>query len=314
MGLRFDGRVAIITGAGGTPSLGRSYARLLARLGGRVLVNDLGVGPDGQGTAPADAERVAAEIRAEGGEAIADTGSVSTEEAARAIVRSALDRWGRVDILINNAGVLSFGLFDELSPADIRRMVEVHLLGTIWMCRAVWPHMREADYGRIVNTTSPGMLGSAYGSVYGAVKAGVYGLTRTLAIEGTRDGIRANALAPFAATVAWDVVGTPGKQELDSGFIAAMHPDNIAPIAAFLAHSACPFSGKNITAEPGHVSETYYRQTTGYSAPEITLDGLNANWRRVVNRHESHDIDDPGEAGFRVGDPAPARAAGPAHA
>lgn len=312
MSLGFDGQVAIVTGAGGTPGLGHSYARLLARLGARVVVNDLGVGPDGRGTAAADAERVAKEIRAAGGDAVADTGSVSTEEGAHAIVRTALDRWGRVDVLVNNAGVLRFGLLGDLSPVDIRAMVDVHLFGAIWMCRAVWPHMRESGYGRIVNTTSPGMLGSGYGSIYGAVKSGIYGLTRSLAIEGAPHGIRVNALAPLAATVAWQVVETPGGSEQPIGGAAdALHPDTIAPVAAFLAHAECPFSGKNIVAEPGHVSEIHYSQTEGYHAAGVTLDDLYANWRSAVSRRGSEAVPDPDKTNLWVGGTPPVRTGQP---
>ncbi|CBG68550.1 putative PROBABLE SHORT-CHAIN TYPE DEHYDROGENASE/REDUCTASE [Streptomyces scabiei 87.22] len=193
-------------------------------------------------------------------------------------------------------------------------MVDVHLLGTIWMCRAVWPHMRDAGYGRIVNTTSPGMLGSGYGSVYGAVKAGSYGLTRSLAIEGDPFGIRANALAPLAATIAWDVVQAPGKEAMDGPVAQDMSPDLIAPTAALLAHRVCPFSGKNITADPGRVSETYYRQTAGYAKVAPTIEELNDSLRQVVDRSDAHDIGDPAEAATWVGGPPPVPSAGAARA
>lgn len=299
-GIRFDGQVVIVTGAGGNPSLGRSYAQLLARLGARVVVNDLGVGPDGMGTISAHAERVVDEIRAEGGEAIADAHSVSTEEGAQAIVRTALDEWGRVDALINNAGVARFVAFDELSSADIRTMVDVHLMGTIWMCRAVWPHMGKAGYGRIVNTVSGAMFGAGYGSIYGAAKAGIYGLTRTLAIEGERNGIRVNALQPGATTVSWHVqgFGDPPPE-----MAAKRTPEGVAPSAAFLAHEACSFSGKTITSEEGRLFETYYSQTTGYENPQMTIDDVSADWDRVVDRLGSHELGDPTESGFWLGIP-----------
>ena len=149
--------------------------------------------------------------------------------------------------------------------------------------------MRDAGYGRIVNTTSPGMLGSGYGSVYSAVKAGSYGLTRSLAIEGDPFGIRANALAPLAATIAWDVVQAPGKEAMDGPVAQDMSPDLIAPTAALLAHRVCPFSGKNITADPGRVSETYYRQTarppgTPGRADDRGTQRLTAPGRRSIRR------------------------------
>ena len=173
-----------MTGAGGQPpSLGRSrHANLLAGRGAKVVVNDLGVGPDGRGILRSNAEQVVDEIRAAGGEAVADAHSVADEAGAREIVQTALDTWGRLDILVNNAGIAHIAHFDEISSADIRKVIDVHLMGTLWMCRAAWPFMRDAGYGRIVNTTSGGVFGQE--SIYGTAKAGIFGLTRGLAIEG----------------------------------------------------------------------------------------------------------------------------------
>jgi NAD(P)-dependent dehydrogenase (short-subunit alcohol dehydrogenase family) len=182
--LRFDGEVAIVTGAGSNPSLGRSYALALAARGAKVVVNDLGVGPDGTGRLAAKAESVAKEIVDAGGEAIADTHSVAEEDSARAIVQTALDAWGRVDILVNNAGVAILAEFGEISSTDLRRVLDVHLYGNVWMCRAVWPQMREAGYGRIINITSGALGGIRYTTIYGAAKGGILSLTRGLAVEG----------------------------------------------------------------------------------------------------------------------------------
>ena len=144
--LRFDGQVAIVTGAGSTPGLGRSYAKLLAARGAKVVVNDLGVGPDGSSAVPAKAAAVVEEIKHARGEAVADTHSVASEDGAQAIVETALKTYGRVDILVNNAGVVEFALFDEFSTRDIDKLIETHVYGAIWMCRAVWPHMKAARY------------------------------------------------------------------------------------------------------------------------------------------------------------------------
>jgi NAD(P)-dependent dehydrogenase (short-subunit alcohol dehydrogenase family) len=179
MQLRFDERVAIVTGAGGNPGLGRSYALALAERGARVVVNDVGGGPDGRGIAPVDPQKVVDEIVALGGEAVADRNSVAEVDSARAIVQTALDAWGRVDILINNAGVNIPALFSEIDSRDIERTIAVHLLGTIWMCRAAWPAMSGQGYGRIVNISSGTALGQRYLAVYGAAKGGVLGLTRS---------------------------------------------------------------------------------------------------------------------------------------
>jgi NAD(P)-dependent dehydrogenase (short-subunit alcohol dehydrogenase family) len=164
--LRFEGRVAIVTGAGGNPGLGRSYALLLAERGAKVVVNDLGVGPDGRGVVKAHADRVVKEIVDAGGEAIANTDSVSERDSAEGIVAAALDAWGQVDILINNAGVANVSLFSEISENDIHRVIDAHVMGNLWMCRAVWPHMTEAGYGRILNITSYAALGLKYNVVF----------------------------------------------------------------------------------------------------------------------------------------------------
>src|SRR5262249_19530081 len=199
--MRFDRRVAIVTGAGGNPSLGRAYARLLALRGARVVVNDVGSGVGLPGCSDnAAAEAVVKEILDDGGEAVANTNSVATEASAKAVVQTAIDAFGRVDILVNNAGVCIFAPLDEISADDIRLTVDVHVLGTIWMSRAVWPHMRAARYGRIVNITSGAMNGLRLLTVYGAAKGGIFSFTRTLAIEGADHNIRANSLSPAAGT------------------------------------------------------------------------------------------------------------------
>ena len=292
MSLRFDQQVVIVTGAGGNPGLGRSHAMLLAKLGARVVVNDLGVGPDGRGASVAKAERVVEEILAAGGEAIADTHSVSDELGAQAIVETALTRWGRVDALINNAGIVEFALFEEFTARDIERMLQVHLLGTIWTCRAVWGHMKAAGYGRIVNTISGSLLGGQYGSIYGAAKAGIYGLTRSLAVEGAALGIQVNALAPGATTMASYVLESG---EPDPQLVARTSPDLVAPAAAFLCHKACPWNGKNIFSGGGQVFETYYARTAGYQNPAMSIDDLHAHSALVVDHAGSRDIGDPCE-------------------
>ena len=172
--LRFDGRVAVVTGAGGNPGLGRSYAMLLAARGAKVVVNDLAVGPDGRGAIGTGPEQVVAEIRASGGEAVANTDSVADRDGANRIGQTALDTWGRLDIVINNAGIALFALFDEISDHDIDRVVRVHLMGHIWTCRAAWPHMKSNQYGRLVNiSSSVAVKGMTHQSVYSAAKLGV---------------------------------------------------------------------------------------------------------------------------------------------
>jgi NAD(P)-dependent dehydrogenase (short-subunit alcohol dehydrogenase family) len=220
--LRFDGKVAIVTGAGGSANLGRAHARLLAARGAKVVVNDLGVGPNGRSTHPADARSVAAEIVAVGGEAIADLHSVAEEESAVAIVQAALNEWGRIDILINNAGVGLHARFPEATSRDIRRAIDVHLMGSIWMCRAAWPHMVKAGYGRIVNTVSAAMFGMEATTVYGAAKFGIYGLTRGLAAEGlASDGQRVKSGRRDQFHGSWsDIQGSGDDQDVLRAFSA----------------------------------------------------------------------------------------------
>jgi NAD(P)-dependent dehydrogenase (short-subunit alcohol dehydrogenase family) len=194
--LRFDGRTAVVTGAGGNPSLGRAHALLLAERGANVIVNDIGRLPAALGyPGEASAEAVAAEIRSLGGNAIADTNSVETEAGAAAIVSTALDAFGSVDILINNAGICRVVSFEDMTPADFRQTIEVNFMGTVWTCRAAWKHMKAKRYGRIVNISSGSMAGFAWQTAYAASKAAVFSFTRSLAAEGAEHGIKARLRA-----------------------------------------------------------------------------------------------------------------------
>jgi NAD(P)-dependent dehydrogenase (short-subunit alcohol dehydrogenase family) len=277
--LRFDGQVAIVTGAGGRPSLGRSYAHLLAARGANVVVNDILL-DDGEKVPRA--ELIAEEIIGLGGQAVADTHSVADEEGANAVVQTALEAWGKVDILINNAGVIAMAPFETVTSNDIRLMVDVHLLGTIWMCRAAWPTMRAANYGRIVNTTSNSMWGYANLAVYGAVKAGVFSLSRGLAVEGAPADIKVNALGPSAGTEAVTRLIEPSTW-LDNS-MASRTPDQVAPVAAYLAHRECPVSGKYLEAAAGRVSEVFLGETAGYENSALTVEDVRDNFDSILDR------------------------------
>ena len=197
--ITFDDQVAIVTGAG--HGLGRSHALALAERGAKVVVNDLGGARDGTGSSATAAEAVVTEIEALGGEAIASAASVTDPEAVRGMVSDALDQWGRVDILVNNAGILRDKSFANMTLDDFRAVLEVHLVGSAICSHAVWDHMRERSYGRIVMTSSSSGLYGNFGQTnYGAAKLGVVGLMNTLAIEGAKYDIRVNALAPVAHT------------------------------------------------------------------------------------------------------------------
>ena len=295
--LRFDGRVAIVTGAGGKPSVGRAHARLLAKRGAKVVVNDVGVGADPDGSKPANAEAVVGEITADGGEAIADLHSVASEDGARAVVQTALDAWGRVDILINNAGVGVVGEFKELASHDIERVVNVHLMGGIWMCRAVWLLMIEANYGRIVNTTSGGMYGMDGLSVYGAAKFGMYGLTRGLATEGVPHNIRVNAYSPGAYTNAVDPFYAIDDPATKQAFIDAQPPELVSPGVAFLAHEECDISGMLFDISGGSMSATFLAASNGYQDPQLTIEAVRDHRDAILDQSHFNVITEPTDPG-----------------
>ncbi|MFC0349444.1 SDR family NAD(P)-dependent oxidoreductase [Undibacterium danionis] len=199
MSLDFSGRVAIVTGAGG--GLGREHALALAKRGAKVVVNDLGGARDGSGGSATAAQAVVAEIIAAGGEAMANSASVTDFAAVQAMVQETMDKWGRIDILINNAGILRDKSFGKMELDDFRLVIEVHLMGSVNCCKAVWPIMTAQNYGRIMMTTSSsGLYGNFGQSNYSAAKLGLVGLMQTLSIEGAKHDIRVNALAPTAAT------------------------------------------------------------------------------------------------------------------
>jgi len=281
--LRFDGRVAIVTGGGGQkPGLGETYARYLAARGAKVVVNDLGIGPVGGGAIPSSAQTVVDEINANGGEAIADTHSVADPASAKAVVQTALDAWGRIDILVNNAGVVFFARFDEISETDIRSIVDSHLYGNIWMAQAAWPHMKQAGYGRIVNISSDAIYGFPYLTIYSAAKAGIVGLTRGLALEGARLGIKANALMPRAATKKHPhMMGLDAPKEVP---VSLGTVDQVAPVVAYLCHERCDISGRLLFAGAGAVREFRSYQSAGYTEPQLTIEDVDQNLERVLDQ------------------------------
>jgi len=230
--LDFKGRVAIVTGAGN--GLGRQHALALAARGAKVLVNDLGGARDGSGGSASAAQAVVDEIKAAGGEAIANGASVTDFEAVQAMVRQAVDAWGRVDILVNNAGILRDKSFAKMELADFRLVMDVHLMGAVHCTKAVWPIMTEQKYGRIVMTTSSsGLYGNFGQSNYGAAKLALVGLMQTLSLEGAKNDIRVNCLAPTAATrMTEDLM----PQEV----LDALKPEAVVPAMLVLAAQDAP--------------------------------------------------------------------------
>jgi len=280
--LRLNGRTAIVTGAGGRPSLGRSYALLLAARGASVVVNDIGSDPEVPGysdTASADA--VVQEIRASGGKAVADHHSVATEDGARAIIQTAFDAFGGVDILVNNAGTAIDAGFDEITSRDFEKQIDVNLMGTVWTCRAAWPHMRAKNYGRIINMASSAIAGFSHETAYAASKGGVFSLTRAMAAEGAAFGIKANAVNPGAFTR----MVMAALEESSAVYKTAreqMPPELVAPVVLYLAHEDCPVSGECIEAAGGVVRRIYLAQTPGFTDRDITIEKLAARWDEVM--------------------------------
>ena len=282
-GLRLDGRTAIVTGAGGNPSLGRAFALLLGKLGANVVVNDIGPAAETPNYEyPASAEAVAEEIRAAGGKAVADTNSVATVEGANAIIKTALDSFGSVDILINNAAFSITALFEELTPHDFNKHIEVNLIGPANTCRAAWPHMKAQGRGRIINIASGAIAGGAGLAPYAASKGGIFSLTRSLASEGAQYGIKVNTINPggFSRLVmATQQVG---------GYIYTMSQQHSpaelsAPTVAFLAHDDCPVTGECIDSGGGTVTRTYLAKTEGFTDRELTIDTVAARWEEVMS-------------------------------
>lgn len=286
--LRFDGRVAVVTGAG--RGIGRAHALFLAARGAQVVVADVGCETDGSGASSQPADEVVAEIRAAGGEAVSCFASVAEEKGAAAIVSAAVDAFDRVDILINNAGIFGPGPFASLSAEQFRAMLDVHVLGTVMVTQAAWPHMVDAGYGRIVNTTSESMFGLAMLSSYGTAKAAIFGLTRNVAIEGAPHGIKANCIAPRAATRMADVQGRAFNlpPEVVEQMKAAMPPEIVPPAAAFLAHEQCPLNGELLFVTPGRVARLAVALSHGLVADEITPEAIAANIESIMDMTDAH--------------------------
>jgi NAD(P)-dependent dehydrogenase (short-subunit alcohol dehydrogenase family) len=270
--IRFDGRVAIVTGAGG--GLGREHALLLAGRGAKVVVNDLGGALDGTGGSTGPAERTAKEIEELGGVAVADANTVATPEGGQAVVDAAMEAFGRVDVVINNAGILRDKAFHNLTPELLDPVLDVHLKGAFHVTRPAWVRMREAGYGRVLLTASnAGILGNFGQSNYGAAKMGLVGLARVLAQEGARYGIKANVLAPIARTRMTEELLGPLAPKLD--------PRLVAPVAAWLVHEDCPVTGEVYSAGGGRVARFFVGLTEGYANPELTLEDVRDNFDRV---------------------------------
>jgi NAD(P)-dependent dehydrogenase (short-subunit alcohol dehydrogenase family) len=268
----FDGRVAIITGAGG--GLGRQHALLLASRGAQVVVNDLGGSVSGEGGSEGPAHTTVKEIEDLGGVAVADTNTVATPEGGEALVQTALDAFGRVDVVINNAGILRDKTFQNMTPDLLGPVIDVHLKGAFHVTRPAWVKMREQSYGRIVNTSSnAGILGNFGQTNYGAAKMGLIGFTRVLAHEGARYNIKANAIAPVARTRM--------TEELLGSLADRLDPALVSPIAAWLAHEDCPVTGEIYSAAAGRIARYFIALTEGYFNEHLTLEDVRDHFEQI---------------------------------
>ncbi len=276
MPIDFTGRVAIVTGAGG--GLGRAYALDLAKRGARVVVNDVGGARDGSGSSDA-AAAVVEEIRAAGGEAMANGANVTDAAQVDEMVAKAREAWGGVHALINNAGILRDKSFAKMTLDDFKLVVEVHLTGTATMTKAVWEIMRAQNYGRILMTSSSSGLYGNFGQAnYGAAKLGIAGFAKTLVLEGAKQNIRINTLAPVAATRMTEDILPPAA-------MAAFAPENVVPAAIYLVSEDAP-SGAIVGAGAGVYQAAYVTLTQGALLPpdERTAEGVAAAWERITDR------------------------------
>lgn len=280
----FRGRVAIVTGAG--TGLGRSHALLLARLGAAVVVNDLGGSVSGGDSSPSPAHEVAGEITDAGGIAIAETSSVATAEGGAAIVDAAVREFDRVDIVVNNAGILRDKFFEHLDPPTWDAVMDVHLRGSYNVTRPAWRHLRDQGGGHILFTTSAaGLFGNPGHANYGAAKAGIFGLMRMLAVEGAPHGIRANAIAPLALTrMSSSKDGDRARaSDLMGGLFQQLSPDQVSPLVAWLCHDSCPATGEAFSVGGGRIARLFLAETVGWVGRDATWCDVRDHWDAICD-------------------------------
>jgi NAD(P)-dependent dehydrogenase (short-subunit alcohol dehydrogenase family) len=273
----FEGKVAIVTGAGG--GLGRQHALELARRGARVVVNDLGGSVDGSGGSSEAARKVVEEIKAAGGEAIANGSSVTDDAGVALMVKDAMDAWGRIDILIANAGVLRDKSFSKMEVADFEFVLGVHLMGTVKPTKAVWEIMRAQNYGRIIVTTSStGLYGNFGQTNYGAAKLGLIGFMNSLKLEGQKNNIHVNAISPVAATRMTENLGMPPE------ILAKLAPETVTPGVVFLCSEDAP-TGVILTAGAGVFSLARIYETDGFhlTGRELSAEGVRDHWTQITD-------------------------------
>lgn len=276
--LRFDDRVAVVTGGG--RGLGRSYALLLASKGAKVVVNDRGGGLTGDGADATPADDVVREIAVAGGEAVASTDSVATAAGGNAIIDTALDTYGRIDILIHNAGNVRRAPLKEMSHEDFDAVLDVHLRGAFNVVRPAFPVMCRAGYGRIVLTSSiGGMYGNHEVANYAAAKAGVIGLSNVAALEGAADGVTCNVIVPAAVTRM--------AEGVDTSAYPPMGPDLVAPVVGWLAHESCSITGEVLIALAGRVARAVVTETPGVYRPAWSIGEVGEHIDAIRNTNDA---------------------------
>jgi NAD(P)-dependent dehydrogenase (short-subunit alcohol dehydrogenase family) len=274
MSISFKGKVAIVTGAGA--GLGKSHALELARRGAKVVVNDLGGSVDGSGGSSDAAKAVVTEIKAQGGEAIANGSSVTDKKGVELLVKETIGAFGRIDILINNAGILRDKTFKKMELEDFELVVNVHLLGSVYCTRAVWPIMLEQNYGRIVMTTSSsGLYGNFGQSNYGAAKLGLVGFMNTLKLEGQKNNIKVNTIAPVAATRMTENLGIP------EAMFKRLKPELVTPAVLYLASDDAP-TGAIVEAGAGYYAKAQIVESKGVKLGDnVTVEDIASNWEKL---------------------------------
>ena len=267
--LRFEDRVAVVTGAGN--GLGRAHALLLAERGARVVVNDLGGSVDGDGADAGAAVAVVEEIRQRGGMAVASADSVSSAAGGAAIVQTALDEFGRLDIVVNNAGILRDVTLHRMTPEQFEAVIAVHLLGAFYVTQPAFAHMRERGYGRIVMTTSAAGLYGSFGQVnYSAAKMGLVGMAKSISLEGAKYDILANVVAPVAASRMTEGLMPPGTDQTHA-------PAAVSPVVGYLSHESCAVGGEVFSAYAGHVGRVFVGETRGVTRATLTVEDVAAS-------------------------------------
>ncbi|MFJ8493036.1 SDR family NAD(P)-dependent oxidoreductase [Streptomyces sp. NPDC094038] len=277
--LSFEGRVAVVTGAG--RGIGRAHARLLAARGAKVVVNDLGGSMEGDGADAGPAQKVVDEITAAGGEAVADTHDVSTPAGGQAVVDTAIEHFGRIDVLVNNAGIIRYAGLPDIDAENLQRHLAVHLVGSFNTMRAAWPHFVDQRYGRVVLTTSSGMFGMDNNLSYAAAKAGTVGMARSAKLAGEPHNIKVNLIAPAAMT---RMGGGPEEEPAEAApGMPYMPSDAVAPMVAYLAHESCPVSGEIYTAGAGRFARVFLASTEGYAhdGGPASIEDVAANWEAI---------------------------------